>query len=174
MKKTGPILLLLCLALICILALTGCTEENEKVETGPVKGHSDNLVAVHYPEERAVLAVDALWIDRVSFLDLPFKHFFPGAIEGLRIIEDLDFDILLTGHGVHGTGGGAIGVKEDVREFREYFEALYDKVVKAREDGLGKEEAMASIKLPEYSHLGMFDKWFKLNIKGMWFHMYGE
>lgn len=138
------------------------------------KGHSDNLIAVHYPDERAVLAVDAVWIDRVSFLDLPFKHYFPDLFEGLRIIEGIDFDILLTGHGVPGTGAGALGSKEDIIEFREYFEALYTKIIGARENGLTKDQAVASIELPEFSHLGMYDKWFKMNVKGMWFHMYGE
>jgi len=138
------------------------------------KGHSDNLIAVHFPEERAVLAVDAVWIDRVSYLDLPYKHYFPELFEGLRTIEAIDFDILLTGHGVHGTGGGALGNKEDVTEFREYFEALYAKIIEARAAGLTKEQAVATIELPQFSHLGMYDKWFKLNVAGMWFHLYGE
>ena len=135
------------------------------------RGHSDNLIAVHYPEERAVLAVDLLWIDRVSFMALPFKHYFPELLEGLRMLENMDFDILLTGHGVHGTGGGAIGTKEDVTEFREYFEALYAEVVGARDNGLTKEEAVESIELPEYSHLGMYDEWFKMNVEGMYRHV---
>ena len=138
------------------------------------KGHSDNMIAVHFPEERAVLAVDAVWINRVSFLDLPFKHYFPELFEGLRIIESIDFDILLAGHGVPGTGKGATGSKAHITEFREYFEALYAKIIEARENGLSKDEAVTSIELPEYSHLGMYDQWFKLNVKGMWFHMYGE
>ena len=135
------------------------------------RGHSDNLIAVHYPEERAVLAVDLLWIDRVSFMALPFKHYFPELLEGLRMLEDMDFDILLTGHGVHGTGGGAIGTKEDVTEFREYFEALYAEVAEARDNGLTKEEAVESIELPEYSHLGMYDEWFKMNVEGVYRHL---
>ena len=138
------------------------------------KGHSDNMIAVHFPEERAVLAVDAVWINRVSFLDLPFKHFFPELFEGLRIIEGIDFDILLAGHGVPGTGKGATGSRENITEFREYFEALYAKILEARENGLSKDDAVASIELPEFSHLGMYEQWFKLNVKGMWFHMYGE
>lgn len=138
------------------------------------KGHSDNLIAVHYPAERAVLAVDAVWIDRVSFLDLPYVHFFPDAFDGLRTIENIDFDVLLTGHGVHGTGKGAIGTRHDVTEFREYFEALYEEVVKAHDKGMTKEQAMAAIELPQFQHLGMYEEWFELNIAGMWRHMYGE
>ncbi len=135
------------------------------------KGHSDNLLAVHYLNERAVLAIDLLWIDRVSFLDLPYTHYFPDLFAGLRKVEQLDFDILLTGHGIHGSGGGATGVKEDVAEFREYFEALYVEVVKAMDLGMSKDEAVAAIELPEYSHLGMYDKWFKLNVDGMYRHI---
>jgi len=135
------------------------------------KGHSDNLIAVHYPEERAVLTVDLLWIDRVSFLDLPFKHYFPDLFGGLRIVEAMDFDILLTGHGVPGMGKGATGNREDVAEFREYFEAVYDEVTKAMEQGLSKDEAVASIELPQFSHMGMYDKWFKLNVEGMYRHI---
>ena len=135
------------------------------------RGHSDNLLAVHYPDERALLSVDLLWIDRVSFLDLPYTHYFPDLFGGLRIVEELDFDILLTGHGVHGSGGGATGVKEDVAEFREYFEALYVEVKKAMDQGMSKEEAVASIDLPQYSHLGKYDDWFKLNVDGMYRHM---
>ncbi len=65
-------------------------------------GHSDNLLAIHYPDERAMLTVDLLLIDRVSFLDLPYTHYFPELFDGLRLVEEIDFDILLTGHGVHG------------------------------------------------------------------------
>jgi hypothetical protein len=39
---------------------------------------------------------------------------------------------------------------------------------------MSKDEAVASIELPEFSHLGMYDRWFKLNVAGMWFHLYGE
>ena len=138
------------------------------------KGHSDNLIAVHYPEERALLAVDLLWIDRVSFLDLPFKHYFPDLFGGLRLVEAMDFDILLAGHGVPGTGKGATGIKEDVAEFREYFEAVYNEVMKAMDNGLSKDEAVASIELPQFSHLGKYDDWFKMNVEGMYRHIAAE
>ena len=92
----------------------------------------------------------------------------------MRTVEAIDFDILLAGHGVPGTGKGATGTKEDITEFREYFEALYAKVVQAHDAGLSKKQAIEQIELPQFSHLGMYDKWFKLNIDGIWRHMYGE
>jgi len=64
-----------------------------------------------------------------------------------------------------------VGVKEDVAEFRAYFEALYVEVVKAIDQGMSKDEAVDTIELPEYSHLGMYDEWFKLNVDGMYRHI---
>ena len=90
------------------------------------------------------------------------------------VVENIDFDILLAGHGVPGKNGTAIGTKENITEFREYFEALYAKILEAHDQGLSKEQAIASIELPQFKHLGMYDQWFKLNVSGMWRHMYGE
>ena len=89
------------------------------------KSHTDNLIAVHYPDERAVLAVDSLWIDRVAYGDLGTSSYFPDWVEALRIIESIDFDTLLVAHGHYGkaSGFGSVGTKEDVTEFRKYFEA---------------------------------------------------
>ena len=86
-------------------------------------------------------------------------------------VERIDLDIWLTGHGGDGTGVGAVGVKEDVAKFRAYFEALYVEVVKAIDQGMSKDEAVDAIELPEYSHLGMYDEWFKLNVDGMYRHI---
>jgi hypothetical protein len=78
------------------------------------------------------------------------------------------FDILVTGHGTPGTGSGVIGTREDVTEFREYYDALYAAVVVAIENGLSREQAVASIELPEFSHLGMYDHWFEGNVDGVY------
>jgi glyoxylase-like metal-dependent hydrolase (beta-lactamase superfamily II) len=132
------------------------------------KGHSDNLLAVHYPEERAVLTIDLLWIDRVAYGNMVFRYWFPDLLDGLRMVEQMDFDILVTGHGTPGTGSGVIGTREDVTEFREYYDALYAAVVVAIENGLSREQAVASIELPEFSHLGMYDHWFEGNVDGVY------
>jgi hypothetical protein len=79
---------------------------------------------------------------------------------------------LLVAHGIHGTGLGATGTKENVTEYRRYNEALYAKILQANAAGLSREEAMESIELPEFMHLGMYDKWLKNNISGMWRNVY--
>jgi glyoxylase-like metal-dependent hydrolase (beta-lactamase superfamily II) len=143
------------------------------------QGPGEDTLVVHYPEERAVLAVDTVWVDRLPYSPGPglvfppvWAHYYPGYFDSLRIIEEMDFDILLVGHGVHGTGRGAIGNKEDVTEHREYREALYAKILEAKANGLTREQAMETIELPEYEYLGMYDQWFKNNVSTMWRHIY--
>jgi cytochrome c553/glyoxylase-like metal-dependent hydrolase (beta-lactamase superfamily II) len=134
------------------------------------KTHTDNLIAVHYPDERAVLAVDSLWIDRVAYGDLGHNSYFPGWVEGLKIIEAIDFDTLLVAHGHYGkaSGFGSIGTHANVVEFRSYFETLYEAVQAAKKEGLSLEEAVETIDLPEFSHMDMYEQWFKLNVKGVY------
>lgn len=143
------------------------------------RGHGDDALVVHYPEERAVLAVDTVWVNRLPYAPGPglvFKpvyiNYYPELFDGLRMVEDIDFDILLAAHGIHGTGLGATGVKADLTEYREYNEALYHKILAAKASGLSREQAMESIELPEFQHLGMYDQWLKNNISGMWRHIY--
>jgi glyoxylase-like metal-dependent hydrolase (beta-lactamase superfamily II) len=134
------------------------------VYLGP--GHTDNLIAIHFPEERAVLCVDIVFVKRLAYgaigqsEDAPPTNI-PGWIEGLHTLEAIDYDILLTGHGQAGT-------KADGIEFRQYFEALYEAVVDAQENGLSLEEALATIELDQYRHMGMYDEWFKLNLEGVY------
>lgn len=134
------------------------------------KSHTDNLIAIHYPQERAVLAVDSLWIDRVAYKDLSGENYFPEWINALHTIESLDFDILLVAHGHYGkaSGFGSIGTKQDVTEFRKYFEALYDEVYAAKQKGLSLEETVKTVELKQFSHMDMYDEWFKLNVQGVY------
>jgi glyoxylase-like metal-dependent hydrolase (beta-lactamase superfamily II) len=143
------------------------------------KGPQKDTLVVHYPAERAVLAVDCVWVDRLPYapdrfgLRFPpmWVQYYPEYFDALRKIEELDFDILLVGHGIHGTGRGAIGTREDVTEHREFKEALYAKILEAEANGLSREEAVATIELPQYNYLGMYDEWFKNNVSSMWRHV---
>jgi len=134
------------------------------------KSHTDNLIVVHYPDERAVLAVDSLWIDRVGYNDLGHNSYFPDWVDALKLIEAIDFDILLVAHGHYGkaSGFGSVGTHDDVVEFRQYFEALNDAVAAAKREGLTLEQAVESIDLPQFSHMDMYEQWFKLNVKGVY------
>ena len=134
------------------------------------KSHTDNLIVVHYPTERAVLAVDSLWINRVAYGDLGHSSHFPHWVEALNVIDAIDFDTLLVAHGHYGKapGYGTIGTKADVTRFKEYFEALWAAVKTAKQQGLSLEETVDGVELEQFSDMDMYDKWFKLNVKGVY------
>jgi glyoxylase-like metal-dependent hydrolase (beta-lactamase superfamily II) len=138
-------------------------------------GHGKDTLVVHYPDERAVLAVDTVWVDRLPYAPGPgmvsypvYINYYPEYFDGLRKMESIDFDILIAAHGIHGTGVGNLGDKANLTEYREYNEAVYNKVLEAIANGMTREQAVASIDLPEFNHLGMYDEWFKNNVAGMW------
>ena len=111
----------------------------------------------------------------MAYGDLGTNSFFPDWIDALKTIEELDFDILLVAHGHYGkaSGFGTVGTKADLVLFRQYFEALYEAVYAAKENGLSLEQTVETIDLDEFSDMDMYDKWFKLNVKGMYLNSPG-
>jgi glyoxylase-like metal-dependent hydrolase (beta-lactamase superfamily II) len=124
------------------------------------RSHSDNLIVMHFPEERALFAVDFIAVKRLPYMNLP-DAYFPQWIDAVKKVEAMDFDILVPGH-------GPLGTKADVTEHRRYLQALYDAVLDAARQGQSLDEMKKSITLDEFKHLGMFDKWRELNIEGMY------
>lgn len=123
--------------------------------------HSDDSIIMHFPEERAVYAVDFVLAKALPFKDLPlWAYFYPQWLESLQALEKMDFDILLPGH-------DQIGTHKDVRGFRHYLEDLETAVRDAIDAGETKEQMQKSIRLKEYEDWDLYDAWFELNIKGM-------
>ena len=125
----------------------------------PGKGHSDNLIVMHFPEERAVFTVDFISVNRVAYMTLS-DAYFPEWIDAIKVVEGLDFDILIPGHGPNGT-------KADATAHREYLEAVYNGVLAGLRAGQSADEIKASLDLSRFSGFGMFEKWAPLNIEGM-------
>jgi glyoxylase-like metal-dependent hydrolase (beta-lactamase superfamily II) len=126
----------------------------------PGKSHSDNLIVMHFPDERAVFTVDFISVKRLPYMNLS-DAYFPDWIEAVKRVEAMDFDILVPGH-------GPLGTKADATEHRQYLQALYDAVLDAARKGQSLEDMKERITLDEYRHLGMYDKWRELNIEGMY------
>jgi len=124
------------------------------------RSHSDNLIVMHFPEQRALFAVDFVSVDRLPYRDLS-DAYFPDWIEAVKAVEAMDFDILVPGH-------GPLGTKADVTEHRRYLEALYQGVLDAARAGKSLEEMKRTITLDEFRHLGQYDAWRELNIEGMY------
>lgn len=124
------------------------------------RSHSDNMIVMRFPAERALFVVDIVAINRVGFRDLA-DAYFPDWLEVLRRVEALDFDILVHGH-------GPVGGKADIAGHRAYLKDLYDAVLAALRAGLSMDEAKASIKLEKYRDYGFYKEWRALNIEGMY------
>lgn len=125
----------------------------------PGLSHSDNLIVLHFPEERAVFTVDFISVGRLPYRDLG-DAYFPDWIAAIRRVEAIDFDILVPGH-------GPMGTKADASDHRAYLEQLYDEVLAAARAGQSLEEMQASITMEAYKDWGQYDKWRTLNIEGM-------
>jgi glyoxylase-like metal-dependent hydrolase (beta-lactamase superfamily II) len=126
----------------------------------PGRSHSDNLIAMRFPEERAVFAVDFISVKRLPYQNLS-DAYFPDWIEAVKEVEGLDFDILLPGH-------GPVGTKADATDHRRYLEDLHDAVLAAARQGQSLEEMQASITLDKYQDWEQYEAWRPLNIEGMY------
>lgn len=123
--------------------------------------HSDDSIIMHFPEQRAVYAVDFVLAKALPFQDIPlWAYFYPEWLVSLQELEKMDFDILLPGH-------DQIGTHQDVRGFRHYLEDLESAVIDAIASGLTLEQMQKSIRLEDYEDWALYDAWFELNIKGM-------
>lgn len=137
------------------LSLGGKTVE--LIYVGP--SHSDNMIAMYFPAERAVFTVDFISVKRLPFRTLG-DAYFPQWMEAIRRVEVLEFDILVPGH-------GEMGTKADAADHRVYLETLYDEVLAAARAGKSVEEMKATITLEAYKDWQQYDAWRTENIEGM-------
>ena len=126
----------------------------------PGRSHSDNLIVVRFPEERAVFTVDFISVERLPYQDLA-DSYFPDWIEAIRAVEALEFDILIPGH-------GPVGTKSHATEHRQYLEDLHAAVLQAARAGQSLEEMKANITLDKYQGWGQYEDWRPMNIEGMY------
>ncbi|MDH3594630.1 MAG: MBL fold metallo-hydrolase [Rhodospirillales bacterium] len=123
------------------------------------RSHSDNMIVLRFPAERALFAVDFISVKRLPYKTLS-DAYFPDWIAAIRQVEAMDFDILVPGH-------GPLGVKADAAEHRAYLEALHGAVLAAARAGRSLEQMQAEITLEAYADWGQYEAWRPLNIEGM-------
>ncbi|MBD0315336.1 MAG: MBL fold metallo-hydrolase [Nitrospiraceae bacterium] len=130
----------------------------ELIYTG--KNHSDNSLVVLLPQHKLLFAVDFIPVETVAYRTM--RSDYPDDwIESLKRVEQLDFDILVPGH-------GKIGRKDHVRMFRGYLEDLKAAVLQHVKKGVTLDEAKQAIRLPKYEHWGRYADWFPENVEGMY------
>jgi glyoxylase-like metal-dependent hydrolase (beta-lactamase superfamily II) len=124
------------------------------------RNHSDNSIVMYFPVERVVFAVDFIPVNAMAFRDFP-DAYMPDWIESLRRVEQIDFDILVPGH-------GPLGDKQSVRAFREYLEDLRDQVLALAREGKSLDEVKRMVNLDKYRSWSGFEQMAQLNIEGMY------
>lgn len=130
----------------------------ELIYTG--KNHSDNSLVVLLPQNKLLFAVDFIPVETVAYRTMQ-SDYPDDWIESLQRVEQLDFEILVPGH-------GKIGKKEHVRQFRGYLEDLRAAVQEQVQKGASLEEAKKTVQLPKYEQWQRYADWFPENVEGMY------
>ncbi len=122
--------------------------------------HTNNSVVMLFPAERALFAVDFINVKRMPFQKLP-RFDVSGTIESLKRVLELDFDIMVPGH-------GAPGVKADVSDHLAYWQELVAGVEAQIAAGATVEQAKSALTLDDYKDWDQYGAWRELNIEGAW------
>jgi glyoxylase-like metal-dependent hydrolase (beta-lactamase superfamily II) len=117
--------------------------------------HSDNLIQVHVPAEKVLIAID-LAKGRSLFPDYRDMDVH-STLKILRMLGNMeDVDIVLPGH-------GQISDQQNFHDQRRYLQALHDEVLAYSVEGR---------KLSEIRDYRMHDRWLDQNIVTMWEYIY--
>jgi glyoxylase-like metal-dependent hydrolase (beta-lactamase superfamily II) len=129
------------------------------------RNHTDNSLVLLYPARRLLFAVDFIPVSSLPFRTLAGDY--PDDwIESLRWIEqNLDFDVLVPGH-------GRLGTRDTPREVREYFQDLMAAIRAAQARGLADNspemiEAVRADLGAKYSSWGNWGPWLPENVEGI-------
>ena len=122
-------------------------------------GHGTDLVAMVIRPENVGFVVDAVASKRLFYKD------FPGTTAGLwmqqvRAANELDFEILVGGH-------GPIGTKSVVGAGLDYLEELQAAVLEGLQAGKSVDELAQSVTMDKYSDWINYDEWREGNVRGM-------
>ena len=122
-------------------------------------GHSDDLITMIVRPENVAFVVDAVTPRRLLYRTIPAKDI-NALISQIKVVESLDFEILLPGHYV-------LGNKKDATDLRIYIETLRDRVAEELKKNRAKQQIMKSVTMDEYKNWGMYDEWIQDNVAGM-------
>ncbi len=133
----------------------------------------DDYIILHHPASRLIMTVDYVQPKNVPFKAL-LGHPARTAERLKWIAENLDFDVLVSGH----PSPQMTGTVADVWEARQYFLDLSHAIESAQSAGHadGSPEMVAAVKsslTPAYGSWRRFDEHFPLNVEG-WFRWRAE
>ncbi len=124
------------------LELTVGDTQVELIEVGPA--HTRGDVLVHVPDQRVIFTGDILFIDGTPII---WAGPVGNWIKACELIESLDVDAIIPGH-------GPITDKDGARAVREYLQFVDGEARTRFDAGMSATEAAKDIALGEYAHWG--------------------
>lgn len=126
--------------------------------------HSDNLIQVHIPDEKVMIAVD-LAKGRSLFPDYRDMDVH-STLRILKLLGNIgDVEIVLPGH-------GSITDQQNFRDQHRYLQALRDEVLKHMVAGKSLAEIRDLVTMEEFSDYGGYKRWIDQNVVTMWDYLY--
>ncbi len=122
-------------------------------------GHGTDLIAMVVRPDNVAFVVDAVSAKRLFYRD------FPGAnvdhwMEQVKVVNSLDFDVFVGGH-------GPVGDKADVASGLRYLRELRAAVLEGLRAGLSVADLKQGLDLDKYKDWASYEQWRDLNIEGM-------
>lgn len=128
--------------------------------------HTDNLIQVHIPAEKVLIAVDfvregkSLAMPELRDLNLD------NSIRALGLLGRMEnVDIVVPGH-------GGITTQQSFLYVRDFLAALKERVLEQMVAGKGIEEILETVTMDDFSDYGWFKQWIRANVITMWELMY--
>ena len=128
--------------------------------------HTDNLIQVHIPSEKVLIAVDfvregkSLAMPELRDLNLD------NSIRALGYLGRMeDVDIVVPGH-------GGITTQQSFLYVRDFLVALKARVLEQMVAGKGIEDILKTVTMEDFSDYGWFHQWIRANVITMWELMY--
>jgi glyoxylase-like metal-dependent hydrolase (beta-lactamase superfamily II) len=128
--------------------------------------HTDNLIQVHIPSEGVLIAVDFVREGKSLAMPELRDNDVANSIRALGILGRMEnVDIVLPGH-------GGVTNQQAFLYFRDYLQALRDRVLDAMVAGHDIDEILEIVTMEDFSDYGWFEQWNRSNVIGMWELMY--
>ena len=127
--------------------------------------HSDNLIQIHFPEERVLVATDAVRSGKAIGLPDYRDSDVNNLIKTLRELSRLDdVDIVVPGH-------AGLADQQSFVYYHDYLETLRDRVLDEMVAGRSIEEILERVTMEDFSDYENF-QWLRANIITMWDYLY--
>jgi glyoxylase-like metal-dependent hydrolase (beta-lactamase superfamily II) len=128
--------------------------------------HTDNLIQVHIPSEKVLIAVD--FVREGKSLAMPELRdlSLDSSIRALGYLGRMEnVDIVVPGH-------GGITTQQSFIYVRDFLVALKERVLEQMVAGKGIEDILKTVTMEDFSDYGWFHQWIRANVITMWELMY--